>query len=317
MENQQFGASAEESEGKKKKKKKKNPKTGASRSRTSLILAVVLAVLSLGAVLTLGGESDTDVWVLRSKVRINQLEQVQEGMLEAVKLPAEAIEPTSITADSSDEILVIAVGDATSEKVVGAFPLFPIREGQQLSFEMFTSTGSTATALLPGERLVSVESSTGTAIAGSLRPGDRVDVVSVNSQDDTAGLVAVDVEIVSVQVNGGALDSASQRQASESGQDLSREDVLPRDPIPGTYVLKADAETSVALTIADSSGPLYLLYRSPNAENVAVGVVDLATVICNAGLELDAGVVDCSIAALVQENASVVESVTATTTTDS
>lgn len=288
----------------KKAKAKKKKSASASSNRKFLLIALFLGGLTLAAVLLLGtSQEPSTTYVLRAKVPVNAFEEVSEGMLEAAALPDEAVEPTAIKGETADEVLNIARGlnpDGTTptdpaRSVVGAFPLYPVGAGRQLSFDLFTAEGRSDFVLEPGHRLVSVQASTGTAVAGSLRVGDKVDVVAVSAGDGVAGIVAAEVEIKAIQITSAAIDSAGQRQASAEGADLSREDLLPRDPIPGTYVLDADIRTAVALSVADSQGDLYLLYRGPGAETSPVGVVSLEQVLCSTGTEDGLPIAGCSL----------------------
>jgi Flp pilus assembly protein CpaB len=283
---QPTAASSEETKKAKKqrvKKDKRQRNTGRVAGKRNALIAAALAVVVLVAVLTTGSSEPKTTWVLRARVSINSLEQVQEGMLEAIQLPPEAVEPQAISGDSSEAVLAAATGTDSDAAVVGSFPTFPIRQGQQVSFEMFADDGRTNLNLQAEERLVSISASATSSVAGVLRAGDRVDVVAVNGPERSAGVVASDIEIVSVQVAGNQLNNAASRQASEAGRELSPEDLLPRDPIPGVYVVRTDVQTAAALAIADTTSPLYLLYRAPNALTTPVGEVLLSTVIDGSG----------------------------------
>lgn len=262
------------------KKRKKRQRGGLNPGRRNAILAAGLAALVFAAVASTGSSEPTTTWVLRTRVDVNALEQVREGMLEAVELPPEAVLPDAISGDSAEEVLEAAAGDSDGFGVVGAYPVYPIRQGQQLSLSLFSSDGRVDLSLAPDERLVSVSASATAAVAGALQPGDRVDVVAVNGPDRSAGVVAADLEIVSVQVAASQLSNVAARQASEDGRELSPEDLLPRDPIPGIYVVRADVKTAAALAVADTTSPLYLLYRGPGAETPDVGIVGLNDVLC-------------------------------------
>lgn len=270
------------------KEKKKRARSAGSKRRFGAI-AIVLAVAAGVLMLTVLGNatSPDNTYVLRAARVMSVISEVTPGDIEAIAVSSDAVEPGAIKGSTPEEVLDFAIGekdgpDGANWKVVGQRPRTQILEGQQLRPEMFTSgQGSIVAVLGEDERLVSVQVPVSKALAGALAPGDYVDV-AVSSSDIT-GVVAEGAEIVAVAVAEDIFRSATQRQ---SANDLGPREVLPSDPIPGTYVLRVPADRAVPIINADSAGTLYLIARpegpgedirpTPNA------ATDLFSAVCSA-----------------------------------
>jgi Flp pilus assembly protein CpaB len=264
--------------------KRKRGKKQASPRRFG-VLAIVLAVLT-GVVLLvlLGGTVNPDkTYVLRARENLNPTLDVAAQQVEAVPIDPAAVDPGAIQGASAAEVLAFADGteagpDGSDWRVVGRRTRSVVYAGQQIRPEMFLGSPSgIAVELADGDRLVSVEVPASRALAGGLAVGDRVDVAVFSPE--VTGLVAENVQIVAIQADASVLSSAQQRQASDGT--LTPSDVLPSDPIPGTYVLLVPADRAVPLVAAEGTGKLYLLGRTPLDAPISNGALNLRDAVCS------------------------------------
>ena len=244
---------------------------------TNRTAAIILGVLALGAafLLSRGGGVET-TFVVRSISSVPAMLEIGIDRLEAIEIDPLYLEKDAVTGDSADEAL-----DEAAALIEGARTQLPIAQGAQIRPEMFSADAILTDPLAPDERLVSVRADITSAVAGTLRTGDHIDVISyLEGNPGIAGVVAVDVEIVSVTLSSSGLSSAATSQSSESGRDLKPSDVLPADPIPGTYVLRVKAEQALRLSALDAATTLYMSYRGTNAVDAVVDPVDVLSLIC-------------------------------------
>lgn len=117
--------------------------------------------------------------------------------------------------------------------------------------------------LQPTDRLVSIEALPVTAVGGKIQPGDRVDIVLVNSQLEVGRTFLTDIPVVDVNLASTALESlyATQLEDPEVGTDQ----LLPGDPLPGIYTLVIPYEHVAALTTTAETSTIYLVARPDNA----------------------------------------------------
>jgi Flp pilus assembly protein CpaB len=261
-------------------------KGGKRRSpRKFGLLALLLAALTGVALLVVLSSTATpdNAYVLRARQNLNVALAVTAGELEAVAVPTASLEPGVVSGDSAEQVLARARGDEAGPdgadwQVIGKRPRFPVFAGQQVRPEMFTSLdGEVGVELADTERLVSVQVPAGNALGGALGVGDRVDVAVYSG--DFSGLVAENVEIVAVQAGGDVLRNAQQRQAGD--RELTPNELLPTDPIPGTYVLRVPADRAVPLIAADGTGRLYLVGRGATDQPTPNAAATLLEAVCS------------------------------------
>jgi hypothetical protein len=252
-----------------KKSRTNNSKSGRRFGRIAIGLAVVTF---LGLLLMLGSSPAPEkAFVVRATQAINPGVDVTASAIRAEPADPADVEPGAIFGASAEEAMERATGiqlgpDGVDWAVVGRRAVYPVFAGQQLRPEMFTSA-SAGRVLGPDERLVSVTADVDTALAGSLRVGDVVDILGVS--DDNSVLLAEAAEIVAVQTDPSLFRAAQQRQASAEGSDLEPGDVLPATPIPGMYIVRVPLASAVALAAADGKNEdLYLLARSVEADSL-------------------------------------------------
>lgn len=283
----QMGGGKSEKQTKKAKTKEKKAVSGRTNMRRTAIIGAIFAVLFVLALLAmLGGNVTTSTYVVRSTQEIPSQQSVTEAMLEAVKVDEDSLEPGTISADSAEKALDIATGAVpvtaengtldTSYVIVGQRTNTRVFAGQQLRTAMFSRLIEpiSTTQLAPTERALSIAVPAERAAGGVLREGDEVDVIAVLSNDETR-VVSQAVEIIGVQSGPSAVQSASQRQASDTDRQTAATDLLPADPIPGIYILRVDALLMAQFADAQANGELHLVYRAPDATDVDVAMVDI------------------------------------------
>lgn len=275
-------------------KKKKEPRKRSARTNT--IIALVLVVLLAGVTFFATRDTDAKVYVFKTTEPVSALQRINANSLEIVEVPSSFVEggtPTSaeIAADQNRSVADRTafarrafVGSSPDrlralqeQYLANAFAQTEIPAGVQLRGDMLTFD-SLVSNLGPTERLVSIQASVGASVSGVLRAGDRVDVIASSSSGQTAELVLQDVEIVSVAVDESLYASAAQQQLSTTSENnnLSPEQILPGDPIPGTYTLRVQAADSTRLAVYDANSKMYLAYRAASAINSNVPQASLA-----------------------------------------
>lgn len=237
----------------------------STQKRTTLLFAAAVAVLLL--FLQLGAKEPT-VYVARASQQISPLTGVAPGNVTAVPVPRELVEDGAITGEGPEETLEKALEELEGQKARTV-----VLPGQQLRKDQFGAMLELNPPLAKNERLVSVRANVGASVAGTLRSGDRVDFLAVNEGIGT--FIGENVELVSATVSESILNSAAQNQQPSGGegegQPTRREDLLPGDPIPGTYVVRLPVEQAARFALADQSTQLYLLLRNPDPAAAVVG----------------------------------------------
>jgi Flp pilus assembly protein CpaB len=259
------------------------------KTRTSALAAVLLALVA-GMVLFVGtGTTDDTVYAYRAKDLIAVRTPLTADMFDAVAVDPEVIPSDAITAPSAEELAAAVTFD-------GMVNLFPISAGTTLTTAMLSVDGMLSDPLAADERLISVSATFGNSVAGSLRVGDRVDVIGIGGSTlPVAQLLVTDVEVVAIAGPEDSIASAVARQfsAAEGGDQVTREEVLPADPIPGVYTLRVRADQATRLAIVSNQAYIFLSYRGPEASDTSLDPVDLAQVICGtpvlSGLDLPPG----------------------------
>lgn len=238
-------------------------------------LAFLFALLALGAVAYLTqADSAPGLYVARSSQSLAEMTEFSESMLRISPVSPDLLERDAISAETEEGVREAVAG------LYGQVTRFPLSEGQQLRADLFTGATRELAPLGAGERLVSVPASIANAVAGTLRPGDRVDVVVVDPREGVAGVLARDVEVVAVRLSADQLAGLSSEQTGPEGRELSPEDLQPAQPIPGMYTLRVDAALASQVAVASSEGELHLLYRNSSAVDVPSPAVSLLELIC-------------------------------------
>lgn len=196
------------------------------------------------------------------------------GGIDVVPLPPDAVESGAFSGETVEEVL-----DQLRSTINGEATLYPVSAGQQLRPQQFTGSGSgtPVRGLQPDERHISVTARAARAVAGTIRPGDRVDVYAVTS-NGVAGLLGQDVEVVAVSLPPDSLESAAAGQVDSRDSDIT--DYVPSNPIGGTYVLKVKAEDAVRYFAADTGGVIYLAIRGMDALETRVAPTNARIAIC-------------------------------------
>lgn len=261
--------------GTKRRRKPRGPRTErvSTRRASSLRWLFVLFAGALAAAILLVLRSgDEFVYVVRFSTDVPALTLVAPSSLEAAPVPSEAIEPGTFS--GTDPAALLA---EVEEFTAGRWLSFPVSERQQLRRSMFTNAGELAVPLDAGERLVSISAPAPRAIAGRVRPGDRVDVY-VSGPNGVTGLLGSGVEVVAISIQPAQFDTIASQQLARRGD--SFEDLAPTDPVPGTYVLRVDSSDVANFIAADASGRIYLVLRGPDASVSSSRPRDLAEVLC-------------------------------------
>lgn len=241
----------------------KKPPTKKAVSRTRLI-AIVLAVLAgLLILVALTRTESPSVYVLRATSDIAALTPVTAEQLEITPLTDDSmLVAGAISGSSRQEVQQLA-----ESEVVGLYPRnFVPRGSQILATDLILNFADDPTlALAASERLISVSATPSQAVAGNLRPGDLVDIVgTVRGEDgDITEYLATSVPIIAVSLPAQNLDSLGNAQVGGSGETRpDAADLIPANPIPGTYVVKVDAPVVPNIVAASDTGALFLAYRT-------------------------------------------------------
>lgn len=194
--------------------------------------------------------------------------------IDVVPLPPEAVEAGAFSGET-----VKAVLDQLRSTITGESTLYPISAGQQLRPEHFTGSGSgvPTRGLQPDERQIAVTARAAQAVAGTIKPGDRVDVYAVTG-DGVAGLLGQGVQVIAVSLPPDSLESAAAGQIDSRDSNLS--DYVPSNPIGGTYVLKVMASDVVRYVAADSGGTIYLSVRGIDALETRIEPINANLAVC-------------------------------------
>ena len=167
----------------------------------------------------------------------------------------------SVVADATNETAFTSVND-----VVGRIVSVPVGAGQLLTANMLTSTtpGQTFSILEPGEafdpegpdmRAVSVSVEDANAVAGTLAPGQRVDlVVTMPINPQLAPPVATDAAPVVAQLAGPSTKVTLQRMT-----------ILARDG--ALYILRADIATAEKIVELTAAGGAFTMVLRPEEDD--------------------------------------------------
>jgi Flp pilus assembly protein CpaB len=274
---------AEPEEGKKKRGKRSKGKDAATDKPEGPTRKVVstqrLAALGLAAVagllflLTSGADPGDTTFVVRAERGLSALELVDEASVAAITMPTEFVEQGAFTGPSAEQ----AIADFLAAHG-GSRLQYPVAAGRQITPELFVLAG--LVELAEDERLVSVDASIARAVGGKLRVGDRIDVIGVG--EGVSSILVSDVEVIGVTLSEENYGNVVNDQTSEDGRDRTVDELLPGDPVPGTYTLRVKTLDAARLAAVDrnSSAELVLVYRAPGAETLVTGPTSLMDVLC-------------------------------------
>ncbi len=245
------------------------------RMQLTLFLVFGAAAGLLAVFVTTGSEPTTYVARAEQALAAGQILDLETwGGIDVVPLPPDAVETGAFSGETVDEVL-----EQLRSTITGEATLYPVAAGQQLRPGQFTGSGSgtPVRGLQPDERHISVTARASRAAAGTIRPGDRVDVYAVTG-DGVAGLLGQDIEVVAVSLPADSLESAAAGQIDSRDSSLS--DYVPSNPIGGTYVLKVKADDAVRYFAADTGGAIYLAVRGADALETRVDPTNATLAIC-------------------------------------
>ena len=240
------------------------------------MLAGLCALVAAGVIFSfLSASKNTGNYVVVASGPIAAGTHVTPGMLAAVKIPTGQQVAGAVTdADGSKAITEAATA---LKNVVSQFQ---IAQNQQIVPSQFGPIENLGTALAPNERLVSFQAGVSASVAGSIQSGDHVDIYATNST--IAGLLVANVPIVSVTVSQDQYNNVASTQAAN--KNARPQDLLPGDPVPGTYVARVDSSDVAKIVAADAGGKIYLVYRPTNAsDSAATGATSVQQALCASG----------------------------------
>ncbi|NDG86259.1 MAG: Flp pilus assembly protein CpaB, partial [Proteobacteria bacterium] len=130
-----------------------------------------------------------EITVLVAREDIKEMENIVESMIESKVVPMNFVEPTAIRfnkkvkedeADFQEEV----------KKLIGNVALVSIKKGEQLAWNKITEASiktGLAPQVAPGRRAMSVMVDEISSVSKLLKPGDRVDLISVIDVGASAG----------------------------------------------------------------------------------------------------------------------------------
>lgn len=262
--------------GRGKNKDAKPGKTPSKRlaSRQFVFAAVFALAVGGGVAYTASSGGSTGTWVAVAGGPIATNSVIDDNLITAREVSTEQLQPGAVVGASQGEAVTKA-----AEALKGVRSQYPITANQQLIPDQFGLVVNLGTPLAQDERLVSFRATVAASVAGSVKPGDRVDVFA--SAGEVAGPIAMNVPVVSVTVSEDRYNSVADQQAGD--KNARPQDLLPGDPVPGTYVVRVKADQVGKLVAADGGGKIYLAYRDPEASDVTVPPTTVKEAICEGG----------------------------------
>jgi Flp pilus assembly protein CpaB len=243
-------------------------------------LAVGLAVVTIAVFALAGlGTTEDDAFVIRAAVSVAELNEITADMVEIVPVSSRFVEEGALAASDRATLETQAAG------LLGQIARYPIARGQQLRPGMFSGPTGELVSLGADERLVSIPASLANAVAGTLRPGDRVDVIAVERREGIAGVIATNIEIVSIRLDADQLYNLSGEQTGPGGREIRPDELQPAEPIPGMYTLRVPVELMPLIAVASAMGELHLFYRGTGSTDLAPASVSLAEHLCRVTVE--------------------------------
>lgn len=122
-----------------------------------------------------------DVTVMVAKEDIKEMETIVESMLEPRIVPGNFVEPSAVrfsgTVKEESEVFQESV-----KRLMGSVAVVSIKKGEQIAMNKISETSlrtGLAPQITPGKRAIAIGIDEVSSVAKLLKPGDRVDVISV------------------------------------------------------------------------------------------------------------------------------------------
>ena len=252
-----------------KKEKKTTKKVVGLNKKLALVFAAVAAIFAM-FITTSQGSTE---YVARVINPVSSFESVSFSNVEVVKVSKNSVEPGSISGASAEKVKV-----ETTKLIKDNRTNTNLYAGQQLRSSFFSARIQPSTPLMADERLISIGARPSSSVVGTIKAGDKVDIYASVS-GGVAGLVATNIEVVSVSISSDQLDNVSQQQLSDKSKKLS--ELVPSYPVPGTYVLRVKVKDVNKFIAVDSGAKVYLVLRGIDAVDSAQSVIDPIGAICS------------------------------------
>jgi Flp pilus assembly protein CpaB len=245
------------------------------QAKFALLFALVATAV---AFLALSPQETIKTYVVRTTEPVPALTEVVATQFEAVEIDPLYLEEGALSAATVEEAQVSIDQLVTSR----SRPVVALAKGQQVRAEFFSADFQLATPLAADERLVSIQAEVASAVAGQVKPGDRIDIfaVSDNGNDSLLGLIVSDIEVVSVTPGAQVIDQAANDLADPENRDKAVSELLPTRPVPGIYVLRVNAVDAPRLLLVDAAATVYIALRGADAVNVITAPIDLISTLC-------------------------------------
>jgi pilus assembly protein CpaB len=121
----------------------------------------------------------TSVLVIVAKRDVKEMDTLNETMLEFKPIPKRFLEPSAISLEKKEED---PESTKTLKGLAGTIALVNIKKGEQLTFNKITDPNlktGLATQIAPGRRAIAVPVNETSGVAKLVKPGDRVDLISI------------------------------------------------------------------------------------------------------------------------------------------
>jgi len=249
----------------------KPSKVVTQRSLSIYKIGIVMAIL-IGAVAAVAIFIPAKAtYVVEANANIPALALVTSADMKAVPLPLGDIQSNAFTGTSAKAAISNAV-----KMTHGEAAAYPISTSQQLTPILFTALQGSLGTVGPQYRLISVSASTATAVGGSLRPGDHVDVIAVLTYHSVtmAYVATADVPIVAVSTTTTAVPTTPSKTSNTTGSSGTSSSTT------GVYVLRVPVADVLSVTLADSQGTIYLAYLQPGANPLPLLPESVSQALC-------------------------------------
>lgn len=250
-----------------KPKAKGDKKVTKSSVKTAGRIALFMAIVAFVAIVLLL-KSPPKTYVAEASVQIPPLSSVTSQDITAVALPKSAIISGAFTSTTK------AGAISKAQKAIASSPAsYPIPKGGQLLLSDFQAiTPNTSNIkLAPNQRLISVSVPTARAIGGTIRPGFRVDVVTVDSNGSPAArVVAQNVYVVAASISSNQVATTTNKSTAPPAGAI----------VKGVYVLRVHNHQVLPIELSDYSGHIYLVYTPPGATPLSTSSLSLNTLVC-------------------------------------
>jgi pilus assembly protein CpaB len=175
----------------------------------SLLMAVIAIFFVQSYVESIEDEAKkkfgTQELVVTAKNDIKEQATITEKDLELTLVPKKFRQPGSIALESSDD----KEKSKTMKDLDGTVAIVPIRKGEQITYNKLTQPSvrtGLSPQIAPGRRAISVAITEMSGVGKLLKPGDRVDVITVmstgpNKQDKISKTLLQDVIVLAVGKN--------------------------------------------------------------------------------------------------------------------